>query len=43
MIEEEVFVSRTLVPLTKLAEMDFNLGDDFLQEKHSCNSGVCFV
>jgi hypothetical protein len=41
-IEDECFVSPTLVPLKDLPKMNFKQSDaDFLQ--YRCNSGVCFL
>ena len=37
------YVSATLIPLTELAERDFDLGNLKDNEVHSCNTGMCFV
>lgn len=40
-IEDECFVSATLIPLRELEQMDFNVGEK--QREYQCNSGVCFL
>lgn len=44
MVEEEVFVSETCIPLTELAKMGFKVGGSGRdQDRWSCDSGYCFV
>lgn len=42
-IRDDVYVSSTCIPLRNLKEMNFTLPDVKEQDKHSCNSGYCFV
>lgn len=42
-VRQEVYVSKTLIPLRKLKEMNFGAGDDSIPEEMHCNSGVCFL
>lgn len=43
-IKDEVFISRTLLPLRKLAELNFVVpGFDKAKEVEACNSGHCFL
>ena len=42
-VKEPCFVSKTLLPLTVLAERGFDLGNDLKNDLHQCSSGVCFV
>lgn len=41
-INDEVYVSKTLIPLRTLAELDFNV-PELPGQNYKCNSGVCFV
>jgi len=42
-IEDECFVSETLIPLRELPSLNFKRDDDRFFREHRCNSGVCFV
>lgn len=42
-VNDECYVSRSLVPLRQLAEDDFMVGDQPLLDWAGCNSGHCFV
>lgn len=42
-VRQEVYVSKTLIPLRKLREMNFGADDGSIPEEMHCNSGVCFL
>lgn len=42
-VRNECYVSSTLVPLRKLAEDDFQVGEQPLLDWAQCNSGHCFI
>ena len=42
-VEDECFVSETLIPLAELPKLKFMRDDPDYFKQHRCNSGVCFV
>lgn len=42
-VEDECFVSETLIPLRELPSLNFKRDDVKYFQEHRCNSGVCFV
>lgn len=43
-VKSEVYVSRTLIPLSELERVDFNLDElKDLENEYSCDSGYCFL
>lgn len=42
-IEDECFVSQTLIPLRDLPALNFKRNDDEFFSEHKCNSGACFI
>lgn len=42
-LNKPCFVSKTLIPLTQLAEMNFELPDEVQNDLHQCSSGACFI